>query len=69
MGRMFVVLFAMVALVIAARDNKLFRIVLPLGVLGVGIIGGWVPVWIVVLLAIGAAFTLLQFARSKGATD
>lgn len=69
MGRMFVILFAMVALVIVARDNKLFRVVLPLAVLGVGIIGGWVPIWIIILLALGVGVFLVKGMSRTAAGD
>ena len=66
MGRAFFLLGLMVLVMVAARNNKAMRVILPLCVLGVGIIGGWVPIWVVVLLAVGAGFSLIQFFKSKG---
>lgn len=60
MGRMFVVIIAMVVMVVVARDNKVLRVVLPLAVLGLGILGGWVPIWIVVLLALGVGVFIVK---------
>jgi hypothetical protein len=69
MGRMFVVLAGMVAAGVVAGKNKYMRVAAPLGVLGVGIVGLWVPIWIVILLAIGLGIGLLgMFGKRTGAS-
>lgn len=54
MGRMFVIIVAMVAGFWAVRNSGAMRVVVPLGIMAVAIVGGWLPIWIVVLLALGA---------------
>jgi hypothetical protein len=67
MGRMMVVLAGMVVAAVVCGKNKTMRVVAPLGVLGIGIIGFWVPIWIVIVLAIGVGVGLLGMFGKKTA--
>jgi hypothetical protein len=70
MGRMFVVLAGMVAAGVVAGKNKYMRVAAPLGVLGVGIVGFWVPIWVVVLLAVAMGFVIMKtVTKSSGAGE
>jgi hypothetical protein len=70
MGRMMVVLAGMVVAAVVCGKNKTMRVVAPLGVLGIGIIGNWVPLWIVVVLAVGVGFAIMKFVtKSAGAAE
>lgn len=67
MGRMMVVLAGMVIVGVMAGKNKYMRVAGPLGILGIGIVGFWVPIWIVILLAIGVGVGLLGWFGRKTA--
>jgi len=68
MGRMMIIIVLMALAALVMHNNKTMRIVAPLGVLGLGIVGGWVPIWITVLLAVGAGIGFLGwFSKRSGA--
>jgi hypothetical protein len=55
---------------VVAGKNKYMRVAAPLGVLGVGIVGFWVPIWVVVLLAVAMGFVIMKtVTKSSGAGE
>lgn len=65
MGKFLIIMLGMIVLFIVFRKSELLRVAMPLMVLGLGIIIGWVPVWLTVILALGAGLTLFQLFRGK----
>jgi len=65
MGKMFATVIGMLLAFILCRKSKAMSIVAPLAVLGVAIVGNWVSLWIVILLALGLGVTIAGFALRK----
>lgn len=64
MGRMMAVIVGMSVAFFLTRKHGAFRIMAPVAVLGLGIVGGWVPIWITVVLSLAVAgFILLVWKR------
>jgi hypothetical protein len=45
------------------RQSKVIRVVMPLGLLGLGVMVGWVDVWVVALIALGAGVVVYIVSR------
>lgn len=57
------VMVGMVVLFVIARDSKLMRVVLPLMLLGLALLVGWVNPWIIALLAMGVGVVVYMATR------
>jgi hypothetical protein len=47
------------------RKSEILRVVIPLTIMAIGIVIGWIETWIIVLLALGAGVTIFSMLRKK----
>lgn len=64
-GHYMVIFFGMIALAVIFWKQKLLAVGMPLLLLGLGIVIGWVDQWLVILLALGAGVFIWSIFRKK----
>lgn len=57
-GHWLLMLIGMVVMFVIFRKHRTMRVVAPLMVIGLGIIGRWIPLWMVIMLALAAGFAI-----------
>lgn len=65
MGYWLVIMILMLGTFILARKSEVMRVVFPLGILGLGVVIGWMDLWLIVLLALGAGLAIYGILRHK----
>ena len=67
LGHWLILLILMVIMIVIGwkSKSKIMTVVLPLMILGIGIIIKWVDPWVIVLLALGAGVTIFSMIRDK----
>ncbi len=64
-GKYMIIVIGMLVAWVTTRRDKVWSKVFPMGILGFGIIIGWIPVWLVAILALRTGLTIFQFVRRR----
>lgn len=61
----FIIILVLMTIAYFVTDDRRVKSWGPLLIFGIGILIGWVPIWLTVLLALGAGLTVYQLTRKK----
>lgn len=64
-GHWLIMLILMAVAFVTAYKSELLRVVFPMGIVGLFIVMGWVDIWVIVLLALGAGLSFYSLFRRK----